>query len=114
MHVDGGAMRKRRMATHAAVLTLAAAGLVGVNSAPAQAFPEVCDSGGNGTSWGWVTCWGGTGQWRAKVTCKPGWPLPNYTRYGPWRSTLGQESGARCDKWGAWVTSVEMQLLGPI
>ena len=108
-------MRKRRIATRAAVLTIAAAGLTGVTSAPAQAFPGSCDSAGLGHSRGSVTCWSGTGQWRAKVNCHTSvWPLPDYTRYGPWRSTLGQPSVAYCEKWGAWVTSIEMQLLGPI
>jgi hypothetical protein len=69
------------------------AGMVGVSSTSATAVPANCDWGvGHDDDEGWAECWGGTGEFRAKIKCDATWPTSNYWHYGPWVKVKPQAS----------------------
>jgi hypothetical protein len=107
-------MMQRSTVVRAAAAAAAATGLVLISAAaPAEAFPTSCSTGGAGTSRAIAVCNSGTGQWRVTARCNLT-TGPDYNITGPWVSTPGEKSVARCSFGGAFAFNIQMQLFGPI
>src|SRR5207247_1153128 len=60
--------RRRAAMSIAAAGVLAAASITFVGTESAQAFPRNCSQGISGNT-GYIVCYGGSGQYRARVSC---------------------------------------------
>ena len=101
-----------RRAARVAVAAGIVAGATMVAAGPAQAFPSNCSTGYGGVhSTGYIVCYGGTGEYRARVTCDKPW-APDYKVYGSWESIYGTSIAACRDS--NYAYDLYTQLIGPI
>ncbi|MFK4145574.1 hypothetical protein [Streptomyces sp. NPDC004065] len=77
-----------------AVVALAAGGMAGMGST-AQAAPTGCDAHALSNGY-YVYCAGGSGQYRAAVTCWYNHGTQSRSRYGVWRNAGGLPSQVSC------------------
>ncbi len=91
-------MRKRLLGLAAAAV--AGSGAVFGLASPAQALPTGCGAPNYTANWVGVTCTGGTGEFRVRVTCgSPVSGVPDMNRFGPWKATPTTAYADCPDRW---------------